>query len=81
MENRINQVMTLEDGRKYVILHQAIYNNDNYYVCSGVTDDENDVTEEFQLLHEMKNGEDISVELVSDPTLAKFILEHLNLID
>src|SRR5574344_1634074 len=36
MENRINQVLTLENGQKLLILHQAIYNNENYYVCNGV---------------------------------------------
>lgn len=81
MENRINQVLTLENGQKLLILHQAIYNNENYYVCNGVTDDKKDVTDEFVLLHEIKKDGKTSVEVVTDPTLAQFIFEHLNLMD
>ena len=81
MENRINQVITLETGDKYVILHQAIYNNENYYACAKVTEDGNDATEDFTLFHEIKDEDKISVEMVEDDVLARFILEHLDLME
>lgn len=81
MENRINQVMTLDNGKKYIILHQAIYNNENYYVCNGVTEDGNDINDEFLLLHEFKDNDKLTVELVEDADLSQFILKHLNLLD
>ena len=36
MENRINQIITTESGNKYMILHQAIYEGQNFFVCCGV---------------------------------------------
>ena len=31
MENRINKVLTLRNGKKYVVLNQAIYKQNNYF--------------------------------------------------
>ena len=81
MENRINQVITLENGNKFMILHQAIYDNHNYYVCCGVTEDEKDVKEEFYLFEEVKQDDKAFIQIVEDDKMAKFILEHLDLID
>lgn len=80
MENRINQIITLNNGDKYMILHQAIYNNKNYYVCCGVTEDEEDTKEEFYLFEENKDEGEAYLDIVQDENLAKFILEHLNII-
>ena len=55
MENRINQVMTLGNGEKYLILRQAIYEDENYYVCVKTTDDAKEVTDSYELLHEFLN--------------------------
>ena len=40
MENRIHQVMELENGKKYVVIKQAIYKGHNYFVAARLTDDE-----------------------------------------
>ncbi len=80
MENRINQIITTTDNTEYMILHQAIYNGENYYVCCGVDEAEN-LTENFSLLKETKENDTVYVELVEDEGMAKFILKHLNLID
>lgn len=77
MENRINQIITTEDGNKYMILHQAIYEGQNYYVCCGVEADD-DLNENFYLFKEVK-GKETSIEMVEDEAMAKFILEHLDL--
>ena len=34
MENRINEVVELENGREYFILKQAVYQGHNYYVST-----------------------------------------------
>ncbi len=81
MENRINQVITTEGGGKFLILHQAIYNNANYYVCCAVEKDESDVKEEFYLFEEVKEDGEIFIKLVEDDKMAKFILEHLDLLE
>ena len=80
MENRINQIITTEKGSKYMILHQAIYEGTNYYVCCGV-DTNNDLTENFSLFKEVKKGDQSSIEIVDDEKMAKFILQHLDLME
>ena len=81
MENRINQVMTLANGEKYIILRQAIYEDDNYYVCAKVTEDEKHVTEEFELLHEYDLDGTMVVEPVIDEELAETIFEYVGLLE
>ena len=81
MENRINQILTLDNDVELLVLHQAIYNGDNYLVCSKVVAEGTDLDENPILVHEIKNGDKLEVEVVEDPDLAEFIFEHLNLID
>lgn len=81
MENRINKILTLDNGAEIMVLHQAIYNDDNYLVCTNVINDGKDLGEEPILVHEIKEGDEISIELVEDPDLAAFIFQHLNIID
>ena len=80
MENRINQIITTKDGSKYMILHQAIYEGQNYYVCCGVEPDD-DLNENFYLFKEVKGSTETSIEIVEDQKMAKFILEHLDLME
>ncbi len=80
MENRINQVITTTDGEQFVILHQAIYDGNNYYVCCDLGADEA-LTDNYSLVKEVKENDKIYVDLVEDEGLAKFILKHLNIID
>ena len=80
MENRINQIITTSTDKQYMILHQAIYDGNNYYVCCDVETNE-DLTDNYRLLKEVKENDKVYVEPVEDEGLAKFILKHLNLID
>mgnify|MGYP007069883117 CR=1 FL=1 len=80
MENRINEIITLENGSKYMILHQAIYEGNNYYVCCGVEEND-DLNDTFYLFKETKNDDTASVEIVEDKKMAQFILEHLDLME
>ena len=52
MENRINSILELNNGEKYVVLNQAIYQDRNYYLVAKVTDDEKDVTGEVKVCEE-----------------------------
>lgn len=79
MENRINQIIVLGNDKKYIILKQAIYNNDNYYVAARVTEDEEDVTNEFAMLHEVNKDGNLFVEIVTDPAVMQILLKHLDI--
>lgn len=77
MENRINKIITLGNGSKYLVLNQAFYKGDNYFFVVGVTNDEQDVTDEFRLLQEKKVDDKIIVSSVKDPSTIKLLAEYL----
>lgn len=79
MENRINHVVELENGKKYFILKQAIYLNDNYFIVSEVTEDEEDLKENFLVLHETKDNGESFVKVETDPKVLQIILNHLDI--
>ena len=81
MVNRINQIITTTEGNKYMILHQAIYNNVNYYVCCGVDNITDELNDDFYLFEEKKESNKLTINLVADEKKAKFILKHLDLIE
>ena len=78
MENKINKIIVLDNGKKYIVLRQAVYKEENYYAAAEVTDDEEDVTDVFAVLHEFAQNGDKLIEIVTDPKLLKLILENLN---
>ncbi|MBQ8234568.1 MAG: hypothetical protein IJZ36_03185 [Bacilli bacterium] len=79
MENRINQVIKIDEYTKYLILRQAIYNNDNYFVCVRLID--NELSEDFELLHEIKDNGNVYVELVTEEKTYNLLLRKLGLLD
>ncbi|MEG2250410.1 MAG: hypothetical protein RSD09_02410 [Bacilli bacterium] len=79
MENRINQIVEFENGMKYYILKQAVYTGDNYFIAAEVTNDEEDFKENFVVLHETKEKDDIFVEIEDDAKTIQTLLKHLNI--
>ena len=79
MENRINQIMTLADGKKYLVIKQAVYKNENYYAAVGIADDEETLLEEYVILHELEFEGDTCIEEVEDPQLIVLVTEYLGL--
>lgn len=79
MENRINQVLELDNGKEYFILKQAIYMNDNYFIVSEVTEDGEDLKDTFLVLHEIKEDGKIYIEIEKDPKTLQIILKHLDI--
>lgn len=77
MENRINQIITLKGGKKYIILNQAIYKEKNYFFIVGVSDDSTDVTDEFRIVEEQeKDGKKIIVD-VQDEKMIQLLSRYL----
>lgn len=79
MENRINHIITLDNGKKYFILKQAIYKGDNFFVAAEVTEDEQDITNNFLILHERKEDGKNIVKVEQDKEVLGIILKHLDL--
>lgn len=81
MENRINQVMELENGKKYVVIKQAVYKEHNYYVSARLTDDEEDILEEYVIFEEVDYNGKKSVLEVKDANLYKLVAKYVGLLD
>ncbi len=81
MENRINQVMELADGRKYVVIKQAIYKGNNYFVSMRLTEDEEDVLDEIVVFQEVEHEGQKSVQKVKDPNLFSVICKYVGALD
>lgn len=77
MENRINKVLTLRNGKKYVVLNQAIYRQENYFFVVGVTDDEEDLTDEFRIVQEVEKDGKKFVKDIHDPQLLNLLAKYL----
>ena len=77
MDNKINQIIHLKNGTKYLVINQAIYKGKSYYFVVGVTEDEQDLTQEFQIVEETKKDEISYLSTVKDPDLIKLLAEYL----
>lgn len=77
MENKINKIMHLKNGAKYLILNQAIYQGKNYYFVVRVSDDEEDIVDEFQMLSEEVRDGKMYISTVKDPDTLKLLAEYL----
>ena len=78
MENRINSILELEDGSKYVVINQAIYQGTNYFLVSKVSDDEEDLVGEVAIVQERMQDGVIGIELVKDAKLIELLTRYLN---
>ncbi|MEG1495218.1 MAG: DUF1292 domain-containing protein [Bacilli bacterium] len=78
MTNRINTLITLDDGKKYAIINQAVYKGKSYLLVNAVNDEETDLLEDVQILEEKKdiNG-DMAVDQVEDPALLELLAKYL----
>ena len=79
MENRINHVITLDNGKKYFILKQAIYKGDNFFVAAELEDNEEEITNTFVIFHEIKEDGKNIVRVEKDKEVLNVILKHLDL--
>ena len=73
--------MELADGRKYVVIKQAIYKGNNYFVSMRLTDDEEDVLDEIVVFQEVEHEGQKSVQKVKDPNLFSVICKYVGVLD
>lgn len=77
MENRINKVITLKNGKKYVVLNQAIYKESNYFFVVGLKEDESDLTDEFRIVEEVNKDGKKFIKGVHDQSLINLLAKYL----
>jgi len=77
MESKINQVVKLETGDKYVILKQAVYKNENYYIASKLDKDDKPLADELMFFHEILFDDKLKFEEVGDTELIKYLYSYM----
>ena len=69
-----NQLITLDDGKKYIITEEKMYEDNKFYLMAGVKEDESDLNNQFQIAREVIFEGDTYLEEVDDPELLSKIL-------
>jgi hypothetical protein len=76
MENIINHILTLDNDQKYMVLNQAIYQNKNYFLVVKVTENEEEVLDEFKLLEETEVNGEKAVMVVKDEKIIQLLTKY-----
>ncbi len=77
MNNRINSVIEIANGEKYVVVNQAIYKNQNYLLLARISDDEKDILDEIKIVSETLKDGVLGLETVKDPKLVELLTKYL----
>ena len=72
MENRINRIVTLEDGSRYFVVNQANYQNRMFLFVNKLNED-NDLSKTFSVLEEVKKEDKLKLEEVTDIKILEVI--------
>jgi hypothetical protein len=75
MENKIDYVITLDDNTKYMILDQGNYDGKSYFFTSRIDENDN-LTNDFNILEETVNNEEITVKTVEEADLLEALAEY-----
>ena len=79
MENLTNQVLTLANGKGYLVLRQAVYRGVVYYLAAEVTPDGEDFTNEFVFFQKEDIDGKFNVKKVQDEAVLKVIASNIKL--
>jgi hypothetical protein len=78
MENITNQILDLENGKKYFVLRQAVYKGVTYFLGAEVTPDEEDFTNNFVFLERVGEG-DLMVKKVTDQSIIDVLAKNIKI--
>ena len=79
MENLTNQVLTLASGKGYLVLRQAAYRGNVYYLGAEVTPDGEDFTNEFVFFERVEKDGKFNVKKVTDPEILQVLGKNIKL--
>jgi hypothetical protein len=79
MENLTNQVLTLANGKGYLVLRQAVYRGVVYYLAAEVTPDGEDFTNEFVFFEKVDTDGNFNVKKVQDEAVLKVLASNIKL--
>ena len=77
MENKIDKIITIDDGTRYMVIDQGNYDGKCYFLTSRL-DTEGNLTEKFSIVEEVVgNGERLITD-VKDTALLKALATYFN---
>lgn len=79
MENLTNQVLTLANGKGYLVLRQAAYKGNVYYLGAEVTPDGEDFTNEFVFFQRTEKDGKFNVKKVNDKEVLNILAKNIKL--
>ncbi len=77
MENRINSILELTNGDKYVVINQAVYKETNFFLLSRITEDEQDLIGDVVIAQEKMEDGVIGIEEVKDQNVIELVTKYL----
>ena len=77
MENRINSILELANGEKYVVINQAVYKGTNYFLVARISDDEKDLVGDIKIVEEKLKDGLLGIEIVKDVKLLELLTKYL----
>ena len=77
MEIKVNTIITLENGEKYVVLNETMYQNNKYYLVMGMDENKEVIQSKVAIFEQVKINEEVYVEKVND---SKLIIELTSLL-
>ncbi len=78
MDNITNQILELDNGKKYFVLRQAVYKGVSYFLGAEVTPDEEDFTNNFVFLERVGDG-DLMVKKVTDQSIIEVLSKNIKI--
>lgn len=69
----VDDLITLDDGKEYILLFKSVDGNDNYFL--GVEAVNNEPTENYEVFKEIVENGESSVEEVTDEALLEKLLD------
>lgn len=76
MENLIYNIVELEDNEKYMIVNQAVYKGINYYLANKVTENNEDLTDDFKIFQDAEIDGEKSFEIVTDEEMINLLVKY-----
>lgn len=78
MDNITNQVLDLENGKKYFVLRQAVFKGVTYFFGVELTPDEEDFTNNFVFLERVGDG-DLMIKKVTDQSIIEVLAKNIKI--
>ena len=77
MEININDVLTLKDNRKFLVLSETIYNDNKYYYLIELTKDGEEIVDHVKIVKTLANEKGSRLITVLDPDEIDNVKEDL----